>query len=91
MGKVELHDLELIQTKDVKQGYQNGNFIPVWRDWDKIYEKEPGTHFKALYWDFNATLQCRQEDEVDVIGNNVFGREISFTKNLKIHFIGDNF
>ena len=41
MEEVKIYDLELIKTKDVKGGHQNGNFIPVWRDWDKIYEKEP--------------------------------------------------
>ena len=29
MEEVKIYDLELIKTKDVKGGHQNGNFIPV--------------------------------------------------------------
>ena len=47
MGKVKLRDLDLIQTKDVRQGYQNGNFIPIWRDWDNLYKKEPQMAYVA--------------------------------------------
>jgi dTDP-4-dehydrorhamnose 3,5-epimerase len=39
--KIRVIDLEQIKTKDVRDGHQNGVFVPVWRDWDKEYEKEP--------------------------------------------------
>lgn len=39
--EVKLIDLEQIATKDVRHGHQNGLFIPIWRNWDNIYEHEP--------------------------------------------------
>jgi dTDP-4-dehydrorhamnose 3,5-epimerase len=39
--EIRVIDLESIKTKNVQYGHQNGVFVPVWRDWDKIYEKEP--------------------------------------------------
>lgn len=44
---VRLMDLELIHTKDVRDGHHNGNFIPLWRDWDKKYEHDPAMAYIA--------------------------------------------
>jgi len=68
---VKLIDLQLIQTKDVRDGHQNGWFIPVWRDWDKIYDLEPkmayiatcfsgeikGPHLHKERWSFLTVLK----------------------------------
>lgn len=68
---VKLFDLELIKTKDVRDGHQNGVFIPVWRDWDKIYEHEPkmvyvttcfpgelkGPHLHKMRWSYLTVLR----------------------------------
>ncbi len=69
--KIELFDLELIKTKDVRDGHQNGIFIPVWRDWDNKYEKEPkmvyvtscfpgelkGPHLHKQRWSYLTVLK----------------------------------
>ena len=71
--EVHLIDLELIKTKDVRDGHQNGWFIPIWRDWDKKYEKEPqmvymascfpgeikGPHLHRLRWSYLTVLRGR--------------------------------
>lgn len=68
---VELFDLELIVTKDVRKGHQNGVFIPVWRDWDKKYEHDPkmvyvttcfpgelkGPHLHKMRWSYLTVLK----------------------------------
>ena len=69
--KVEIYDLDVIKTKDVIHGHQNGIFIPVWRDWDNKYEKEPkmlyvttcfpgelkGPHLHKLRWSYLTVLK----------------------------------
>jgi dTDP-4-dehydrorhamnose 3,5-epimerase-like enzyme len=68
---IEKIDLESIKTKDVRHGHQNGVFIPVWRDWDKSYEKEPkmvyvttcfpgelkGPHLHLQRWSYLTVLR----------------------------------
>ena len=68
---IKIIDLEHIKTKDVKDGRQNGWFIPLWRDWDKIYDKEPkmayiatcfpgevkGPHLHKERWSFLTVLK----------------------------------
>ena len=34
-------NLEKHETKDVKDSHVNGSLTVVWRDWDKVIEKEP--------------------------------------------------
>ena len=34
-------NLEKHETKDVKDGHVNGSLTVVWRDWDKVIEKQP--------------------------------------------------
>ena len=34
-------NLELHETKDVKDGHTNGSLSVIWRDWDKIIANEP--------------------------------------------------
>ena len=69
--KIEIYDLEKIETKDVRKGHQNGNFIPVWRDWDEKYEKVPemvyvttcfpqqlkGPHLHRKRWSYLTVLE----------------------------------
>lgn len=69
--EVRIIDLELIATKDVQHGHQNGNFIPVWRDWDKKYEHDPkmvyvttcfpgelkGPHLHKMRWSYLTVLK----------------------------------
>jgi dTDP-4-dehydrorhamnose 3,5-epimerase-like enzyme len=69
--KIQVIDLECIKTKDVRDGHQNGIFIPVWRDWDKIYDKEPkmvyvttcfrgelkGPHLHKYRWSYLTVLK----------------------------------
>ena len=69
--QVRVFDLECIKTKNVKYGHQNGIFIPVWRDWDNIYEKEPkmvyvttcfpgelkGPHLHKQRWSYLTVLR----------------------------------
>jgi dTDP-4-dehydrorhamnose 3,5-epimerase-like enzyme len=44
---IRLIDLQVIPTKDTRDGHQNGIFVPIWRDWDKIYQKEPSMVYLA--------------------------------------------
>ena len=67
----KIFNLEHIQTKDMRDGHQNGWFVPVWRDWDKIYEHEPkmayiatcfpgeikGPHLHKERWSFLTVLK----------------------------------
>jgi len=69
--EVRLINLELITTKDVRHGHQNGVFIPVWRDWDKEYEHDPkmvyvttcfpgelkGPHLHKTRWSYLTVLK----------------------------------
>lgn len=69
--QVRVFDLECIKTKNVKYGHQNGVFIPVWRDWDGIYEHEPkmvyvttcfpgelkGPHLHKQRWSYLTVLK----------------------------------
>ena len=34
-------NLEVHETKDVKDGHTNGSLSVIWRDWDKIIVNEP--------------------------------------------------
>jgi len=39
--KIGFIDLEVHQTKDVKDQHVNGSLTVIWRNWDKILKKEP--------------------------------------------------
>lgn len=39
--KIDFIDLEVHQTKDIKDQHVNGSLTVIWRNWDKILKNEP--------------------------------------------------
>jgi len=46
--EIDFISLEKHETKDIADGHQNGVLTVIWRDWDKIIEKDPKMIYTSL-------------------------------------------
>jgi len=48
VDEIDFVILEKHQTKDIVDGHENGVLTVIWRDWDKIIQKEPKMIYTSL-------------------------------------------